>query len=183
MIRSCSTADRSNYIPAFFPEPTQSGPFGRWLWRYDGRTGKRLSSIHWLASRAIHVLWFGLLWAPLVRGIARECHSLPRRIGTIYATKIYRHGVRLGSLGGCKDQSSDMRTLACTRDMQRITNCRPWATPLDLAAYVEAWSMGAEWAAPANGIHLRDKSDTVLQAQHAPELASVTSCSTMTPVT
>jgi hypothetical protein len=167
-LRAYSTTDQANYIPAFFPEPTQIRRADRWLWRWDVRTGERLSSIRWLASRAIRFARL-LLWMSQACGIVRECCSLPRRIGTIYVTKIYRRGVRLGSLGNCKDQRSDMRTLACTRDMQHITNCRPWATPLDLAAYVEAWSMGAEWAAPANGMHQMGKLDTVLKAHSAPD--------------
>jgi hypothetical protein len=170
MTKEYSTVDRQDYIPAFFLEPTQIRPFDRWLWRWDGRTGKRLSNIHWLASRAIRFLRV-LLWGSQVCGIAQEFCSLPRRIGTIYATKIYRRGVRLGSLGGSKEQILNERTLACNRDMQHITTLYRWATPLDLAVYVEVWKLGAAWAESVSGIHQLDTIDMRLQAFNTPSRA------------
>lgn len=137
------TRDDSDRTPAIFPDPTQSGFLDRWLWRWDVRTGQRLSSIRYLISRAIRSLFSDSQWARLVREIARECYSLPRRIGTIYTTKLYRYGVTIGHV---QTSSQYERTLACTRDMQRITNRFRWATSLDVLLLVEAWQMGAEWA-------------------------------------
>jgi hypothetical protein len=37
------------------------------------------------------------------------------------------------------------RTLACIRDIERISSNRP-STPLDWAAYRDAWEAGVEWA-------------------------------------
>lgn len=137
------TRDGSDRIPAIFPDPTQSGFLDRWLWRWDVRTGQRLSSIRYLTSRVIRWLLSDSPWARLACEIVRECYSLPRRIGTICTTKLYRYGVTIGHV---QTSSQYERTLACTRDMQRITSRYRWATSLEVLLLVEAWQMGAEWA-------------------------------------
>lgn len=137
--------DRQGYSPAFFPEKRQTGFLGRCLWKWDARTGERLSSIRYAVSLAGRALCSHLLRGSLIREILRECCSLPRRIGTIYATKLYRRGVHFGSLRCQQYQRSNAMTLACMRDTQRISESRPWATSLDLALFVDGWQQGAEW--------------------------------------
>jgi hypothetical protein len=143
-VRNSAKTDRQGYSPVEFPPVGQAGLFGRWLWRWDVRTGKRLSSIQCLASRAGRALWLGLLWSPIVRGIVREIRSLPGRIRTIYATRVYRNGVDFGPIGPIDSQREE--THACIRDTQRIASYYPWATLLDVKLVVQAWRMGAEWA-------------------------------------
>jgi hypothetical protein len=142
--KKSATFDDRGYIPVEFPPVGQTTPFDRRWWRWDVRTGKRLSSIRYVASRAIRIAWSRSLWGPLARGIVQECCSLPRRIGTIYATKVCRHGVCYGPVGPERSQREE--TLACIRDTQHITNCYRWATLLDVKLIVQAWRMGAEWA-------------------------------------
>jgi len=154
------TPDRSDRTPITFPDPRETKLFGRWLWRWDVRTGTRLSSIRWLASRAIRFLWFGLLWAPLVRGIVLECYSLPRRIGTIYRTKIYLRGVSFWNPEKQQDSMSRKQIFACIRDTQHITSQHGWATILDFALLAEAWQMGAEWGLSCDGTQQKDNIST-----------------------
>lgn len=139
-----STEDRSGYSRVIFPEQKRNSLFDRLLWKWDGRTGQRLSSIRWLASRAIRFLWFRLLWHPLVREIARECCSLPRRIGTIYTTRIYL-GISFGPQQ-LSDPRRDAQIQACIVDMQRIAETHRWANLLDLSLALECWNRGARWA-------------------------------------
>jgi len=115
------------------------------------RTGTRRSNIHFVACRAVRVLWFRLLWGPLVRGIVLECCSLPRRIGTISSAKVYQRGVSYGLVGPCENQRA--ATLAYIRDTQRITNCYQRATLLDVKLIVKEWRMGVESAIVSGGIH------------------------------
>jgi hypothetical protein len=173
--------DQRDYTPAFFPEPNRTRLLARWLWRWDGRTGKRQSSIRFAVSRAARFLWFELLSAPTVHGIALEFRSLAGRIGTIYATNLYRRGVCFGGLGSYKDQTSNERTLACKRDTQRIATEHRWATLLDLAVYVEAWKAGAEWAASSGRREEVDSIDKLLQPCAAPTPATMTGCTRVAP--
>jgi hypothetical protein len=115
--KNSSKSDREGYIPVEFPPVGQAGPFGRWLWRWDVRTGKRLSSIRHLACRAGRAVWFRLLWAPLVRGIVSECCSLPLRIGTICATRVYRNGVEFGHVGSEQTQREATQPAFGTRNV------------------------------------------------------------------
>lgn len=156
-LRNPSNMSDSGYTPVVFPGKTQTRLFRLRWWRVDARTGSSLSSIRWLASRAIQFLWFRLLWAPLTREIALELRSLPARIGTIYATRVYRSGVAVGPLGTGPQSARYMRTHACIRDMQRITSRYRWATSLDYLLMAEAWNLGAEWQ---SGL-CNDRSDKV----------------------
>lgn len=145
-----STGGAEGYRAVVFP-PSRNARVGRWLWKWDVCTGKRRSILHYAASRTIQILWLRILWGPLVREIVRECCSLPRRIGTIYATKLYRHGVCFGHPGSAPARTPDERTLACIQDTQRITSLYRWANSLDVKLIVEAWQLGAEWASALPG--------------------------------
>jgi len=141
-----SKPDDSGYTPAVFPQTSRNGLFGAVLWRWDARTGQRLSSIRWLVSRVMTAAWFGFLWHPLTREILRECYSFPHRIGTICATKPYL-GISLGRIGHslCALHSNEA-TLARSEDMQYIKGSCPWATLLDQKMFLEGWNRGARWA-------------------------------------
>ena len=141
-----STEDAEGYIPALFPVASQIGnrPWTRLWWRWDVRTGKRLSNIRWLVLRAGRVLWSELLWRPSTHEILREIGSLGWRIGRICQARI---SVRYGSLqGNYLDRRGNRRTRACIRDTQDIKKFRPRATLLDRQLFVEGWQQGAEWA-------------------------------------
>jgi hypothetical protein len=176
--RFASTVDDSGYIPVVFPESSQTQPLGRWLWRWDARTGKRVSSIRCAISRAIWTLWFQLLWGPLAREIVRECCSLPRRIATIYATRVYSHGVCFGRPGSRQEPSANERTLACIQDTRRITSSYRWATTLDVKLVVEAWQMGAEWACASECTSQKHNTNTAKESL----MHSQAGCANDTPV-
>jgi hypothetical protein len=133
------------YSPVLFPSKTQTQLCRLRLLRMDGRTGKSLSSIRWLASRAIRFLWHELPLVPLTREIVRELRSLCGRIRTICATKLYRSGVSFGPLGIGQDTDQSRNTYACIRDTRRIASRYHWATTSDYSLMVEAWNAGAEW--------------------------------------
>jgi len=142
-LKSSPTSDDSDHIPAFFPDPTQSGHFVFFRQRWDGRTGERLSNIRWLASRAIHRLRFGLLWSPKVRETLLECYSLLLRIEKIWTSTsaldlFFGKTLRLPPDG--------KQIHARIQDTQRIKSVHRWARNLDLALYLEGWERGAEWA-------------------------------------
>jgi len=143
--RSVSKTDGCGYSPVVFPSKNQTRFCRLRLLRVDGRTGKSLSSIRWLVSRAIRLLCFDLPLVQLAREIVRELRSLGDRIGTIYAAKLYQSGVSFGPLGIGPDSEQSRKTYACIRDMQHITSRYRWATSLDYSMMVEAWNLGVEW--------------------------------------
>jgi hypothetical protein len=184
--RNYSTSDDSDYIPVAFPRVSdQTRVFGFPLWRWDARTGKRLSNIRWQVSRAIHVLWFRLLWTPLVHEIARECCSLPRRIGTIYATKAHLREPSFGWLGGPHYETQYKQIFACSRDMQGIASRAHWATSLDVQQWILAWGMGAQFG--MNNAHTQNLEEVlkalILDASGAPmrEVRSASKCDPSRP--
>lgn len=141
--------DRFGGIPAgqFPRESDQRRLFGFALYRWDVRTGRRLSNIRWLVNRAGLFLWYRSLGHPLVREIAGELRSLVERIYTICESKSYRRGVVLGFAGGQHFDTQCNQIRACTQDMRDITNRVRWATRLDLRILVEAWGMGGQFGA------------------------------------
>src|SRR5579863_2933836 len=100
--KKSSKTDQRGCIPAGqFPRVSdQRKVFGFRLYRWDVRTGQRLSNIRWLVGRAIRFLWYRLPWRPLACEIALELRSLFQRINAIYATASYLRGVSFGSVGG-----------------------------------------------------------------------------------
>ena len=141
-----SSEDAGDYVPEAFPLAAQTGNhlWGRLWWRWDVRTGKRLSSIRWLISRIAQALWSEFLWHPSVREILKELGSLEWRIRRICQASI---SVRYGCLQGNRvGRLANARTRACIRDTQEIGTIRPRATLLDRQLFVEGWQRGAEWA-------------------------------------
>lgn len=141
-----STPDHAPCTPAFFPRPTETRIFDRWLTRWDGRTGERLSNIRYVVSHAAKILWLSWFWSPLVRGIVRELRSTVQRIAKIHATKLYLYRVTFRSLQTLQTRIGYAPIQACSEDTQEIAKTHRWATTLDLLLFVEGWRAGAEWA-------------------------------------
>jgi hypothetical protein len=140
-----SSNRRLSYIPLTFPDKSQTQLFGFRVWRWDARTGKRHSNIHWLVSQAIHLLWYRSLGCQLICGIAQELRMSARRIRKIYKSPSCLSEPTLGRLGGIQYHTQYAQLHACSQDMQTIANRADWATNLDRKVWVEAWAMGARF--------------------------------------
>jgi len=134
-------------VPSAFLEFYRNRGDRLWTAILDGRKSSPLSNTLLGISRISRTIAFAVVPPPLVCEILRELCSLPRRIGTIYATKPYLYGIPIGRLAGSRlHQQSNAQTLACMRDTQRINASHPWANLLDRHLFVEGWKAGAEWA-------------------------------------
>lgn len=142
-----SKSRHSGCIPASrFPrESDQRKLFGFPLYRWDVRTGRRLSNIRVLVTRAFRFLRYRSLGHPLICEIVGELHTLLLRIQTIYVSKSYRRGVLLGFLGTIHCDTQYAQLQSCIRDMQCIASHAHWARTLDHRAWVLAWGMGAQF--------------------------------------
>lgn len=132
------------------PSLDQSGGGG------ERRLGGRKPSLRSKIQLRIYRLWRSIYWrlkpSPLVCEIARELCSLPRRIGTICATKPYLLGIEIGPLGQIPARALRYKqTRACIRDMQHIARSHPWANLLDQGLFVEGWNLGTKWALGETG--------------------------------
>lgn len=89
------------------------------------------------------------LWKyPKLRMFLSECRSFLWRICTVLtSTDTHRVPIGSASLEAPSGRSyPNTRSHACIRDIERISSTRPWATPLDWAAYRDSWEAGVRWA-------------------------------------
>jgi len=96
-----------------------------------------------------------------LRALLQESRNFVARIRIVRIRQPYlvRFGPAMevlptGHLAPCK------RTHACMRDRENFFASRPWATPLDVEAFVLAWNMGAEWRAGISDSCSPDTLDT-----------------------
>jgi hypothetical protein len=86
---------------------------------------------------------------PLLRVFLLELRSLVYRIGLQYKRRYDLYGLDGGPLHEKTSSGHlrwNIRTRACSEDMQSFESSRPWATMLDWEVYRDAWVKGAEWA-------------------------------------
>lgn len=84
---------------------------------------------------------------PRLRMFLSECRSfLCRTYIVLTSTDTHRVPTGPAYLEGQSGRVfRNIRSLACIRDIERISSNRP-STPLDWSAYRDAWEAGAEWA-------------------------------------
>jgi hypothetical protein len=85
---------------------------------------------------------------PKLRMFLSECRSfLWRTYIVLTSSDTYR--VPIGSVrleAPSERPWPNTRSHACIRDIERISSSRPWATPMDWAAYRDSWEAGVQWA-------------------------------------
>lgn len=102
---------------------------------------------HGPPSRIYQVLFEALRTCPRLRMFLSECRNFLHR-SRIVLTNNDTHRVPMGP-AYLETHSGrlfrNIRSLACMRDIERISSNRP-STPLDWIAYRDSWEAGAEWA-------------------------------------
>lgn len=105
---------------------------------------------------------------PRLRMFLSECRSFLYRSRIVLTSKD-THRVPMGP-AYLESPSGrvfrNIRSLACNEDIERNASNRPWATPLDWAAYRDSWEAGVEWAVNTLG------SDTLVDSEHKALLIS-----------
>jgi hypothetical protein len=121
-----------------------------------------------LLSRTYRILFEGLRTYPRLRMFLSECRSFLYRSRIVLTSKD-THRVPIGpayleSPSGLVFRN--IRSLACNEDIERNASNRPWAAPLDWAAYRDSWEAGVEWAVNTLG------SNTLVDSEHKALLIS-----------
>jgi hypothetical protein len=134
-----------------FPNLRQSTP--RTYQRDTSRSGNGLRHREFggipTTARIYALLRRGLRRIPLVYGFALELRSLLHRMGIRYKRRYEVYGLDLGQLHRITPDGHlalNIRTRACTRDIENFLERHPWATMVDLEMYRDAWLAGAVWA-------------------------------------